>query len=103
MKCPTCGRNKRTNKQNARLHLLFTEIAAHVKAKDGLYHPMPWWKVQFKDRWLGYDEFQRSDGTTIYVLKKTSDLDVEPLNEFMMKVEQWANEHGVYLDEEIAA
>ena len=52
-----------------------------------------------KDRWLGYDEYNTSDGRTVYVLRATSDLSVEELNEFMNRVEEWAAKHGVYLQE----
>ncbi len=98
-KCPVCGRDKkRSLPQNARLHALFTEIAANVKAKDGLYHHMEWWKVMCKDRWLGYVEFKRPDGETIYQLKSTSDCTVDELNEFMTKVEVFAAEKGVWVE-----
>lgn len=99
-RCPNCGQIKRrSSAQNARLHKLFTELAANVKAKDGLYHPAMWWKVVCKDRWLGYDEFHKPDGSTVYVMKSTSDLDVEELNKFMAEVELFANQRGVYLDD----
>jgi len=98
-KCPVCGRDKkRSLPQNARLHALFTEIAANVKAKDGLYHPAMWWKVCMKDRWLGYDEYQGADGKTVYVLKSTANLTVDELNEFMTKVEVFAAEKGVWVE-----
>ena len=99
-RCPTCGQVKRrTLPQNARLHKLFTELAANVKGKDGLYHPHQWWKACAKDRWLGYDEYQGADGRTIYALRSTANLSVEELNEFMAQVEKYAAERGVYLDE----
>ncbi len=99
-RCTACGQiKKRSGEQNRRLHKLFTELAANVQAKDGLYHPAAWWKVMCKDRWLGYDEYAKPDGTTIYKLRETSGLDVAELNEFMREVELFANQRGVYLDE----
>lgn len=99
-RCPHCNQVKRrTLPQNKRLHALFTEIAAHVKAKDGLYHPAMWWKVMTKAEWLGFDEYQRPDGETVYVLKSTANLDVEELTEFMNQVEKFAAEKGVWLEE----
>ena len=68
-KCPTCGaRKKRTLPQNARLHALFTELAANVTAADNLYHPALWWKTMCKAQWLGFDEFRKPDGSVIQVL-----------------------------------
>lgn len=99
-RCPTCGQiKKRSLEQNKRLHALFSEIAANVKAKDGLLHPAAWWKAMSVDRWLGYDEFVKSDGTIVYVLKRTSELDVKELNDFMNEVERFANNMGIYLQE----
>jgi len=99
-RCPTCGaRKKRTLPQNARLHALFTQLAANVTGKDGLYHPAQWWKVMCKDRWLGYDEYRRPDGSVITVMRSTADCDVEELTNFMNEVERYAAGRGVYLDD----
>lgn len=98
-RCPTCGQIKRrSSEQNRRLHKLFTEMAAQLKAKDGLQHHYLWWKAMCKDRWLGYDEF-KLDGKIVYQLRSTSELDVTELNEFMAQVEQYANSRGVYLED----
>lgn len=98
-RCPVCGQlKKRSNPQNARLHKLFTEMAANLTAQDKLYHPHQWWKTMCKDRWLGYEEYQ-ANGKTIYVLRSTASLDTEEFTEFMNKVEEYANSRGVYLED----
>ncbi len=74
-------------------------MSEHLKGKDGLHHPAQWWKVMSKDHWLGYDEFNKPDGTTIYVLRATSELDVEALTDFMNEVERYCALRGVYLQE----
>lgn len=99
-KCPTCGQIKRrSSEQNRRLHKLFNLMSEQLKGKDGLHHPPQWWKIMAKDQWLGYDEFNKPDGTTIYVLRATSELDVEALTEFMNEVERYCALRGVYLQE----
>ncbi len=99
-KCPTCGQIKRrSSEQNRRLHKLFNLMSEQLKGKDGLYHPAQWWKVMAKSEWLGFDEFNHPDGKTIYVLKATSELDVEALTEFMNEVERYCALRGVYLQE----
>ena len=99
-RCPKCGQKKRRSiPQNARLHKLFTELAANVKAKDGLYHPHQWWKAVCKDRWLGYDEFVKPDGETVYALRSTANCTVDELNIFMAEVEKYASERGVWLQD----
>lgn len=52
-----------------------------------------------KDRWLGYNETVKSDGTIIYSLRGTAELTVEQLNEFMNRVERFAAERGIYLQD----
>ena len=74
-------------------------MSEQLKGKDGLHHPPQWWKVMSKDKWLGYDEFNKPDGTTIYVLRATSELDVEALTDFMNEVERYCALRGVYLQE----
>ena len=104
MICPTCKqRQRRTLPQNKRLHALFTELAANVTGADGLYHPAAWWKVLSKDRWLGYDEYRKPDGTLITVLRSTADLEVAELTAFMDEVERYAARRGVYLVDDVAA
>lgn len=99
-RCPTCGSvPKRSLPQNNRLHLLFQAISEKVLAADKLLHHPQWWKVVMKDRWLGYNETPRSDGTIIYSLRGTADLSVEELNAFMEKVEHFAAERGIYLQD----
>lgn len=99
-KCETCGQEpKRSLPQNNRLHLLFNEMSKGMKSKDGEYHSALWWKVNCVHQWLGYDEFLRPDGVTIYVLKRTSQLDVAELNKFMEKVERYAAHNDVWLQD----
>ena len=100
LKCPTCNQTpRRSLPQNARLHLLFGAIAEKVKASDGLLHHAMWWKTVMKDKWLGYNEIVASNGKVIYSLRGTADLTIEELNNFMERVERYAAEHGIYLQD----
>ena len=97
--CQYCGSvPRRSLPQNNRLHLLFQAISEKIKAADGLLHHAMWWKIVMKDRWLGYNEVQ-SNGKTIYSLRGTADLTVDELNDFMNKVEHFAAERGIYLQD----
>lgn len=99
-RCPTCNQIKRrSSEQNRRLHKLFNLMAEKLKGKDGLYHEAMWWKINCKHHFLGYDEYSNPNGGTIYVLKATSELDVEALTEFMNEVERYCALRGVYLQE----
>ena len=49
--------------------------------------------------WIGFDEYKKVTGETFYSLKHTSSLTTDEFNDFMMRVEEYANNRGVYLDE----
>ena len=100
LKCPTCNQvPRRSLPQNNRLHLLFDAISRKVVADDKLLHHALWWKTVMKDRWLGYNEIVASNGKVIYSLRGTADLTIEELNNFMERVERYAAEHGIYLQD----
>ena len=99
-RCPTCNQpHRRSTAQNARLHKLFQLMSEHFKGKDGLYHPALWWKVCMKHQWLGYDEFKLPNGETVYSMRSTADLHVDELNKFMERVERFAAEKNVLLQD----
>jgi NinB protein len=100
LRCPTCNQApRRSLPQNNRLHLLFDAISRQVVADDKLLHHAMWWKIVMKDRWLGYNETVASNGKVIYSLRGTADLTVEELNNFMERVERYAAEHGIWLQD----
>jgi hypothetical protein len=78
---------------------LFNAISRQVIADDKLLHHAMWWKTVMKDRWLGYNETVASNGKVIYSLRGTADLTVEELNNFMERVERYAAEHGIWLQD----
>ena len=56
-----------------------------------------------RDRWLGYTEFRKPDGSMITVLRSTADLEVDEMTAFMDEVERYAATRGVYLVDDVAA
>ena len=98
--CPTCGQRKRRSlPQNSRLHALFTRVSENVRAKDGEFHSAMWWKTMFKAEWLGFMEFRKPNGDVIQVLRSTADCEVGELNDFMTRVEAYAAQKGIYLED----
>ena len=52
-----------------------------------------------KSRYLGADDIRLPSGKVVTKTRSTANLDVAEFNTYMEKVELWANEHEVYLDE----
>ncbi len=52
-----------------------------------------------KAQWLGFNEYKKSNGDIIYELKSTADCNVAELNDFMARVERWAAEHDIWLQD----
>jgi hypothetical protein len=74
-------------------------MSEQLKGKDGLYHPILYWKVLSKDKWLGYNEIPHPDGRIIYALKSTAHLTVDELNSFMNEVERYCALRGLYIQD----
>ena len=99
VRCPTCGRRRtRTNNANARLWLLYHKIAEKIRPEGALYSAEQWHNY-FKSRFLGCDDIKLPNKKVIHMPRSTADLSTVDFGEYMQQVEQWANEHGVYMDE----
>lgn len=57
------------------------------------------WHNYFKSRYLGCTDVPMPNGKTIVMPNSSADLDVAEFSDYATKVEVWANEHDVYLDE----
>lgn len=98
-RCPKCGRTKkRSSEANRRYWMLVYMIADKLKP-EGKQHSAEVWHTYFKQRFIGVDEFEMPNHKTMLIPKSSTDLDTAEFNDFMMKVEVWAGEHGVWLDE----
>lgn len=98
-RCPTCHRrHRRTNPQNARYWLLLHAIAGKLKPTGNEFAPDVWHEYM-KSRFLGCEEVTLPNGKTLQIPHSTADLDVAAFNEFMEKVEAWAGEREVWLED----
>jgi len=102
-RCPTCGYiQKRSNQANRRYWKLLSAISQGIKLEDGI-HSSESWHIWAKLKWLGADDFRLPSGEVIIQPRSTADLDVAQFNVYVMNVESWAAEHGIYLEELEAA
>lgn len=98
-RCPVCKRlKKRSNPSNARYWLLLHLIADGVKPLGQQYSPESFHTL-FKLRFLGADEIKMPNGKTINVPKSSAELDTEEFSDYMMKVELWAQDHNIFMEE----
>ncbi len=98
-RCPSCGRKyRRSNPQNARYWLLLFRISERLPVQGQTYSAEQF-HLYFKSRFIGCDDVKLPNGKVITIPKSSADLDVAEFNEYMEKVEAWAAEHNVYLDE----
>lgn len=98
-RCPKCHRlMKRSNPANARYWLLLHLIADKIKPEGKTYTPEQY-HIYFKSRFIGVDEVTLPNKRTIQIPKSSADLDTQEFAEYMAKVEEWAQEREVYMDE----
>lgn len=99
LRCKTCGRlKKRSNPANARYWLLVHLIAEKLRPQKETYSPESWHEY-FKRKYLGVIETKLPSGKTVSSAQSSADLSTDEFNEFMLKVEVWAGEHDVYLED----
>lgn len=98
-RCPTCKRKKRrSNPANARYWLLLHVIADKAQP-EGKSFSADTWHCYFKQRFLGCEEIQLPNKKVIQQPNSSADLDQDAFNDYMLKVEQWAMSHDIYLEE----
>ena len=97
-KCPTCGRTKtRSSEANRRYWAIIHAISE--KPVQGVLYSPDTWHLYCKQRFLGSRDVDLPNGKTITVPISTAGLDVSEFNDYMTKVEVFANDHGIYLEE----
>lgn len=98
-RCPTCGRReKRSNPANARMWLLLHVISDKLRPQ-GVQHSADTWHYYFKTRFLGCDEIAMPNSKVLNIPRSTADLPADVFSDYVTKIEAWAAERGVFLDE----
>lgn len=77
---------------------LLHEISEHVKPEKQSYSSEVWHEY-FKGRFLGTDEIKLPNGKSFLRSHTTADLETSQFSEYLDKVQAWAAERGVYLQE----
>ncbi|WNG69327.1 recombination protein NinB [Cupriavidus gilardii] len=91
-------RAKRSTDQNKRLHALLTHIADSAYL-CGRKYEMEAWKEFYRRRFIGTEEIEMPDGTTIERGISTTSLSIEDFSHFLTAIEAHAaTELGVQCD-----
>jgi hypothetical protein len=98
-RCPTCRRRlTRSNEVNrkywALLHLMSEKM--HPRGQSFTAETFHLWA---KSRFLGAIDHVLPSGKTLSVPNSTAGLDVAEFSDYLDKVQAFANEHGVYLED----
>jgi hypothetical protein len=102
-RCPTCKRRYvRSGEANRRLWALYHAMAEKIAVR-GQHFSADTWHLWAKSKWLGCTDHVLPNGKTLTVPASTAGLDVQAFSDFMTAVESWANEHGVYLEDDVFA
>lgn len=98
-RCPTCGRKHRRSQQaNARYWALLHILSERLPVRGEIYSPQAW-HAYMKSKFLGCTDLRLPNGKTHVVPNSTAALDTAEFGAYMDRVEAWASEHDVWLDE----
>lgn len=98
-RCPSCGRTaKRSTEANKRYWTLLHLLSDNCKPMGVVYSATAWHEY-WKQKLLGANEIKLPNGKAMLIANSTADLDRGEFNDYMQKVEAWAAEHGIWLEE----
>jgi hypothetical protein len=75
-----------------------SRVAERVKP-EGRTYGIPAWHEHFKMEWLGCEDIRLPSGEVLHRPYSSSDLEPQEFSDYMTKLEVWAAEQGIYLDE----
>ena len=102
-RCPTCHRrHKRSTQANARYWLLLHALADGMKVRGELFSAETW-HLYLKSKFLGAVDHKLPSGKTLTIVNSTADLDVAQFSDYLDKVQAWASEHDIWLEDRESA
>jgi hypothetical protein len=98
-RCPTCHRKMtRSTEANRRYWALLHTMADRWKP-NGQQFSAETWHLECKRRFLGCEETKLPSGRVFLIPNSTALLDSTMFSDYMTRVEAWANEHQIYLED----
>lgn len=98
-RCPTCRRKiKRSSEQNRRLWAIYHALAEKLRPNGQVFSAHSY-HLYFKSKYLGCTEHKLPNGKTLLVPNSTAELDIAEFSEYLDRVEAFAAERDVYLED----
>lgn len=96
-RCPACGREpRRSNAQNSMYWLLLHRISAKMLSGK---HSVDSWHLYFRSLFLGCNDIVLPNSKVVSIPTSTTTLDVAEFSAYYDKLEAWAAEKDIWLDE----
>ncbi len=98
-RCPTCKRKyKRSSEANRRYWALMHQLSEQLRP-NGQTYSADSFHLWAKSKFLGCEDHLLPSGKTTTIVMSTAHLDTAEFSDYMTKVEAWANERGVFLED----
>lgn len=98
-RCKECGRKHKRSTDANRLYWLLLHCVADKFKPGGVAYSADTWHLYFKSRFLGADDVRLPNTKVLTMPHSTADLASDEFSNYVTKVEAWAAERDVYLDE----
>ena len=99
-RCPSCRRRlTRSSESNRKYWLLLHAVSEKLPVR-GQTFSADTWHLWAKSKWLGCTDHVLPSGKTLTIPASTASLDQDQFGAYLDKVQAWANEHNVWLEDE---
>jgi hypothetical protein len=99
-RCPTCRRRLTRSSESNRKYWALLHAMAEKMHPRGQTFSAETFHLWAKSKWLGCIDYVLPSGKTLTVPNSTANLDQEQFGKYLDKVQAFANENGVYLEDE---
>lgn len=98
-RCPTCKRRITRSSESNRKYWALLHVMAEKLRPRGQTFSAETFHLWAKSKFLGCTDHVLPSGKTMTIPVSTANLDQDEFNKFLDKVEAFANEHGVWLED----
>ena len=102
-RCPTCKRRLTRTSEANRLYWALLHAMSEKMRQRGQTFSAETFQLWAKSKYLGCTDHILPSGKTLTIPMSTASLDSEQFGSYFDKVQAFANEHGVYLEDKETA
>ena len=98
-RCPTCKRRlTRSSESNRKYWAILHRMSEKIRPRGQVFSAETF-HLWAKSKFLGATDHMLPSGNTVTIPNSTATLDQDEFGKYLDKVEAFANEHGVYLED----